>query len=68
METAIRSRCIAALTILFGTLVLSPARAIDNPVLFVTQLPIPADFVTIGSTFGNHRATMKSVGRGGDLW
>lgn len=39
-----------------------------HPILFVTQVPIPGDFVTIGSVFGNHRATMASVGRGGDLW
>ncbi|MCC6357858.1 MAG: hypothetical protein IT450_03875 [Phycisphaerales bacterium] len=38
------------------------------PILFVTQVPIPGDFVTIGSVFGNHRATMASAGRGGDLW
>lgn len=38
------------------------------PILFVTQLPIRADFTTIGSTFGNHRASLDSVGRGGDLW
>lgn len=38
------------------------------PILFVTQVPIPGDFVTIGSVFGNHRASMSSVGRGGDLW
>ncbi len=41
---------------------------INNPILFVTQVPIPADFVTIGSVFGNHRADMSSAGRGGDLW
>lgn len=38
------------------------------PILFVTQPPIPGDFTTIGSVFGNHRATMATVGRGGDLW
>lgn len=38
------------------------------PILFVTQVPIPGDFVSIGSVFGNHRAAMSSVGRGGDLW
>ncbi|MEM7115419.1 MAG: hypothetical protein AAF614_23460 [Chloroflexota bacterium] len=38
------------------------------PILFVTQVPIPADFATIGSTFSNHRADMSAVGRGGDLW
>ena len=40
----------------------------SNPILFVSQIPIRADFTTIGATFGNHRATMQSVGRGGDLW
>lgn len=41
---------------------------IPNPILFVTQVPIVADFTTIGSTFGNHLGQMNSVGRGGDLW
>jgi hypothetical protein len=39
-----------------------------NSILFVTQTPIPADFATIGSVFGNHRATPDSCGRGGDLY
>lgn len=39
-----------------------------HPILFVTQVPISGDFVTIGSVFGNHRASMSSAGRGGDLW
>jgi len=38
------------------------------PILFVTQIPIPQDFTSIGSVFGNHKADMQSVGRGGDLW
>lgn len=38
------------------------------PILFVTQVPITADFTTIGSTFGNHLASLGSVARGGDLW
>jgi hypothetical protein len=38
------------------------------PILFVTQLPIAADFTSIGSTFGNHQGTLQSTGRGGDLW
>lgn len=42
--------------------------AITNPILFVTQVPIPADFTTIGSVFGNQLADMDSVGRGGDLY
>ncbi len=43
-------------------------QATPYPILFVTQIPIPGDFVTIGSVFGNHRTSMSSVGRGGDLW
>ncbi len=42
--------------------------SVSNPILFVTQIPIPADFTTIGSTFGNHLTGMQEVGRGGDLW
>lgn len=38
------------------------------PILFVTQVPVRPDFTTIGSTFGNHMATLQSVARGGDLW
>jgi len=41
---------------------------LSNPILFVAQVPIPADFTTIGSTFGNHLTNMQSVARGGDLW
>lgn len=40
----------------------------DNPILFVTQVPVPEDFTTIGSTFGNQRASVDSVFRGGDLY
>lgn len=39
-----------------------------NSILFVTQVPIPADFTTIGSVFGNHQSTPDSCGRGGDLY
>lgn len=38
------------------------------PILFVTQVPIPGDFTSIGSVFGNHRAAPSLTGRGGDLW
>lgn len=39
-----------------------------NPIVFVTQVPIPQDFTTMVATFGNHRATLSSAPRGGDLW
>jgi len=41
---------------------------LQNPILFVTQFPISADFATIGSVFANHRASMNTTGRGGDLY
>jgi hypothetical protein len=40
----------------------------NNPIMFVTQVPVPADFTTIGSTFGNHQGSLNSAARGGDLW
>ena len=41
---------------------------IANPILFVTQVPVPTDFTTITSPFGNHLGTVASAARGGDLW
>lgn len=38
------------------------------PILFVTQVPIPADYTTVGSAIGNQQATMDRVPRGGDLY
>ena len=38
------------------------------PILFVTQVPVPADFTTITAVFGNHRGDLSSAARGGDLW
>ncbi|HYN21334.1 MAG TPA: hypothetical protein VE078_10270, partial [Thermoanaerobaculia bacterium] len=43
------------------------AATLPNPILFVTQVPIPEDFTTIGSVFGNHLPSVQSAGRGGDL-
>jgi hypothetical protein len=40
----------------------------SNPIIFVTQIPIPADFATINSTFANHLPDVKVRGVGGDLW
>ncbi len=44
------------------------AQTTPHPILFVTQVPVPVDFATIGSTFANHLGTVESVYRGGDLW
>ena len=36
---------------------------IANPILFVTQVPVPTDFTTITSPFGNHLGTVASAAR-----
>ena len=60
------------LLVLLPTMFVARAHSSDttaaNPILFVTQVPVPADFTTIGSVFGNHRANLDAVTRGGDLW
>lgn len=38
------------------------------PILFVTQVPTPADFATIGAVFANHKGAVTDAPRGGDLW
>lgn len=45
-----------------------PALAQSQPILFVTQVPIAADFTSVTSTFGNHQPTLEACGRGGDLY
>jgi len=44
------------------------AITLANPILFVTQVPVPADFTTVASTFGNQAASVAEAPRGGDLW
>jgi hypothetical protein len=67
-----RATALLALTSLLSAGLPAPAAAAPNatpfPVLFVTQVPIPYDFTTIASVFGNHLTAMDSVGRGGDLY
>ena len=41
---------------------------VSNPILFVTQVPLPGDFTTVVSTFGNQIASVEAAPRGGDLW
>ncbi len=54
-------------SILFNGVTIA-GNSIANPIMFVTQFPIAADFVTIGSTFGNHSGEISVTGRGGDLY
>jgi hypothetical protein len=66
---SIVSGSILFLGLWFGqTAIAVAAVSIPYPVVFVTQVPMPSDFTTIGAVFGNHKATMQDVPRGGDLW
>src|SRR5262249_49079262 len=47
---------------------LAAGPATPNPILFVTQVPISADFAAGASAFANHKADVSSAPRGGDLW
>jgi hypothetical protein len=61
--------CLLFTTTSAPTLATRPAQAtLPYPILFVTQVPMPQDFTTIGATFGNHRGGIDSAPRGGDLW
>src|SRR5437899_12752731 len=53
-------------SLLFAAVV--AAAQLQNPILFVTQVPVPGDFTTVVSTFGNQVPTMEQAPRGGDLW
>lgn len=44
------------------------ATGLAHPILFVGQVPVPADFTTIGSVFGNHLPDVQSAARGGGLF
>ncbi len=72
-----------SLGLVAGALVLSGAQlwaaqpALANPILFVTQLPMPDEanaatvtnvIVSVASALGNHLADTAHAGRGGDLW
>ncbi|MDK2123777.1 HzsA-related protein [Parachitinimonas caeni] len=59
---------LAALVALTWAPLSQAAVTTPHPIVFVTQVPVIADFTTIGSTFGNHQASMDSAARGGDLW
>ena len=63
------------LSILLYLLAFSPTIAfaqdrtdLPNPILFVTQLPMPDDWMMITQSFGNHLGNVPNSGRGGDLY
>ena len=61
---------VAAIVAVVGVTVVGQPAPVSTPypIMFVTQVPVPADFTTVGAVFGNHRATLDAVARGGDLW
>jgi hypothetical protein len=63
--------CVAACLVVVPGLLSAqavPRGSLPNPILFVTQVPVPGDFAAIGSVFANHQGNLQSVARGGDLW
>jgi hypothetical protein len=58
---------LAALWIAFGAAA-QQQNPLPNPVMFVGQVPIPGDFTTVASTFGNHLGHQSYAPRGGDLF
>jgi hypothetical protein len=51
----------------FHTPAAAAGPTLANPILFVTQPPLPGDFTSINAVFGNQRGGIDA-GRGGDLW
>ena len=49
-------------------LALATPAQLPNPIVFVTQVPIPADFSSVTAVIGGQQADMAGAGRGGDLW
>ncbi len=76
MRTApARAVTLAGIVVAAGALLgARPARrsplavSIPNPILFVTQMPVPGDFTTVASVFGNASGGLEAAPRGGDLW
>jgi len=76
MQTAKRTRRVfLAATVLLSTVGIRSLITADdtspnpsNPILFVTQVPMPGDFTGVASVFGNHQGLIGNVPRGGDLW
>jgi len=45
-----------------------PLPRTKNPILFVTQVPIPEDYTNVASSFGSQQGAAHSAPRGGDLY
>jgi hypothetical protein len=70
------SRAILAFTLIAGFASTANALTLTNPIVFVTQPPIPREingsisnaFLSVVTIFGNQRADTEHAARGGDLW
>lgn len=59
--------CAGLLGILQPGDVRAATNGVTNPILFVTQVPVYADYTTVGSAIGNQKAALDAAPRGGDL-
>ena len=65
-ESCLAACVVACLVVVPGLLSAQavPRGSLPNPILFVTQVPVPGDFAAIGSVFANHQGNLQSVARG----
>lgn len=68
MRALTQASLAAIAAVLFLIVGVTTVSAAPGDIVFVTQTPCPADFTTIGSTFGNHLASLDAAPRGGALW
>ena len=68
MRASLKVMLLAGLSLALPPAVRAADPPLPNPILFVTQVPVPEDFTTIGSVFGNQRPDVRSAARGGDLY
>jgi hypothetical protein len=61
-------RALGVLAFQLFILVSGVSAQISSDIVFVTQPPLPNDFATMNSTFGNQRADLEGAVRGGDLY
>jgi mono/diheme cytochrome c family protein len=66
VPAAVRDHAAHMHNLLFAAVV--AAAQLRNPILFVTQVPVAADFTAVASVFGNQNAAVAEAPRGGDLW
>ncbi|MBI3259349.1 MAG: T9SS type A sorting domain-containing protein [Ignavibacteriae bacterium] len=65
ISTIFRKMILLVIVLMYGTSVL--AQLPQNPILFVTQVPIVSDSLAVASVFSNHSGATYSAPRGGDL-